>query len=451
MSVVLTDKQQDLLRRFVEGVKPADVSYGQRASARALERRGLVTITSSGESWRYEVTDAGRKWRAVSPPVPGTTNGPTPRTASKAAKNAGTLFHALVEKTVSAGGELWDAEDVGRAEAIIKSGLRIAEWPGAHVLRVNGIGRDRTLSAIERPDWMTGDVGPVVVPHRVARFHPAVREARETRDFAEAVSESQRGRALRILHAIAIAAEGRGWSVTCPITAEYQRPRPGLVSLTVRDHASYLYVRQDYDRTPHVPPKTELREAERSSWHRIPDYDHVPADRLIVTIGRGYGETVFKDTKTTRLDDKLAGLLRVVEYAAFEQEQRRLEREAEEKRRRQQWEVVREQAERDLQRHARRVAVDEQVKAWEQHRLREDFLAAAREHAESLTGGDRAAADEWLEWCLADHSSRDPWRGFRAPEPVEATPQALEPFMRGLSAYGPHGSYGWASWVTGRA
>lgn len=92
-----------------------------------------------------------------------------------------------------------------------------------------------------------------------------------------------------------------------------------------------------------------------------------------------YDATEFKDTKRTSVADKLDGILRLVEYHAFEEEQREIARKAEERRRRAAWERVRAQAEVDLQEHARRLVFDEQMASWEMHHRRAAYLEALAE------------------------------------------------------------------------
>lgn len=434
MSTALTDKQQALLTRIIAGVEAADVSYIERASARALERRGLVTISGSGDSWRCAVTEGGRKWKPPKPPVPESDK-------TEPSKGAAGPLNDLMDRVLAAGGKLIDEEEVSRAQGIITAGLRVCDMPGEHVLRAHHTNRSQVVEAVPRPDWMIVGAEPVTVPERVARFHPAVRELRETTVFTEKVTASARGRAARILHALATEADRRGWTVECPITSGYQRPCPGVMRISVQGHSRNLYVKEEADRTPHIPSKTEIERHERYPHYRVEKYDHSPSGRLVISVASSYryDATDFKDTKTTSLSDKLDGILRLIEYHAFEQEQRELERKAEAERERAAWERVRAQAEIDLQQHARRLAFDEQAAAWEQHRRREAYLAALSERVERLEGDERAAAREWLDWCRKDHAARDPWaQPIAAPKPVEATPDALQPFMRGLSPYGVH-------------
>lgn len=47
-------------------------------------------------------------------------------------------------------------------------------------------------------------------------------------------------------------------------------------------------------------------------------------------------------------------------------------------------------------------------------------------------------------WCRADHATRDPWaQPVAMAQPVEVTPEALKPFMGGLSPHGPGLSFRW--------
>jgi hypothetical protein len=52
---------------------------------------------------------------------------------------------------------------------------------------------------------------PIIVPEKVSRYHAAARRVRESRERHE-VSRALLPRATRIIHAIAIEDERRGWS-----------------------------------------------------------------------------------------------------------------------------------------------------------------------------------------------------------------------------------------------
>ncbi|MFI6870307.1 hypothetical protein [Nocardia sp. NPDC050406] len=64
----LNQKQVDVLEWILdECPEGVFTGYEHRATARALETRGLVTISGKGRTWAAAITDAGRKWLAAPP------------------------------------------------------------------------------------------------------------------------------------------------------------------------------------------------------------------------------------------------------------------------------------------------------------------------------------------------------------------------------------------------
>jgi hypothetical protein len=93
----LTESQLVVLR-WIANDGPAGVmdGYSHRISAAALRRRGLVTITGRGPTWRARVTAAGREYlkRAASP------DPPIPRQVNRS------VTQQLVDDVIAAGGAL---------------------------------------------------------------------------------------------------------------------------------------------------------------------------------------------------------------------------------------------------------------------------------------------------------------------------------------------------------
>lgn len=209
----LTEQQVSILRWIDDGC-PADdePSISRRISAAALRRRGLVSISGRGRSWSARLTADGRNYlKAVEGPDP-----PIPRQPSVS------VTQQLVDQVVAAGGTL----RVPRKRWSDRSGVdyahraRLAERhrkvPVGKRLAVKPNGDELEICLLDAPELTNASaLTPVPVPSRVASYHETARCFRDHRDRHE-VSRALLGRATRIVHAMAVEAERRGWEATAP-------------------------------------------------------------------------------------------------------------------------------------------------------------------------------------------------------------------------------------------
>jgi hypothetical protein len=214
-----------------------------------------------------------------------------------------------------------------------------------------------------------------------------------------------------------------------------------VVSIEGHDHE--LHVSEDDDKVDHESTAKELRHFERWGYPRIPKYDKVPSGRLRISIdgGAAVRQSVFSDTKTIDLVDRLPVILQELELRAAASEEQRLESERAAAERRRHWQQVRERAIVALREHTRAAVLADQAKQWQQHQAIGKYIAAMQQRVASLAGNEQVAAQEWLTWAKAHHAQTDPLKASLAiPADPDPTPEAIKPFMRGLSPYGPASS-----------
>lgn len=432
-----------------------DSSY--KTTAVALRNRRLVTVTKRRGQWRAEATDAGRHfaehdaypdghWAAPSAPSRASATTPAVRPPSAAAPATPRRVvtglrpvDQMMRDLADAGGSL-EVDDSTHFRSLVASANRYGKVPDGKILRLRWTSsRKAVVELVDQPAWMTATLEPIPIPATLAKPHPAIAtlKADPTRlTFRMGV----RGRALRLLNAIAQECERRGHQIQPNRMNQRSREHVGqlVVSIQGQDH-SLQVVEQD-DRVPHVPTARELRDQERSSWVKIPTHDHVPSSRLEIKIHGGFavrGDT-FADTKTLQLDDRLPTLIQELELRAEEAERGRLEREAEADRKREQWEQAREQAVLDLTEHHRGTVLIDQAERWANAQQVAAYLDALRSRVQRLTGEARTDAETWLAWATTFAETVDPVARLIAmpPDPTP-TPEDLKPFMRGLSPYGP--------------
>jgi hypothetical protein len=337
------------------------------------------------------------------------------------------------------------AEDVrARWRRLLYAAVNGSTIPAGMALRHTGRDRGDLVvwlePAVAEPSGEAATEVPM--PDRVRNPHPfigALRSAKADSDgWIDTTRESDiarvrihrtsRDRAVRILHAIALEALRRGHGLTAP-TRDVQGLR-----ILVGSFAAELVVIEETDREPHTPTKAELSQAARSPWFRVPEWDRVPSGRLVLRDRVGsYSTTLASDRKRWKLEDRLNKVFDTIEEYARQAEERRLEAEAQELERRRLWKTAMANARVAFVEHRRREHLLAQLEDWELAERLERFIAAV-----DAAGGRRAETTEWIEWGKGHARRLDPVRrGVSGPEISEPNPGDLQPFMGGLSPYGP--------------
>ena len=312
------------------------------------------------------------------------------------------------------------------------------------------------VTRVEQPDAPKGSVlatsppapekPKIPVPASLRKPHPVVAELRDSQRDLD-LTASVRSRAFRVLHALAQAAEQRGYRVepTKRQHDSYGRSWYGSDHLVINTGEVRAGVRivQLTDRTPHVLTAKEVREAE-DRWARTPPkYDHTPNAYLRVELDRSWGSSRYSWSEGPRgpIDRKLPAVLEEIEGRHERAKERRLQAEAERLERERQWHLAHDRAKVLLQEHHRAEVLDKQADDWRHaHQLRE-YVKAMREKAAAIgSDEERAATLEWAEWANGFAEQLDPLNGTMAmPAEIEPKPDTLRPFMGGWSPYGPRG------------
>ena len=137
---------------------------------------------------------------------------------------------------------------------------------------------------VDLPDWLTLQPDPIPVAGSLtAHAHPAVRAIRAERSLLP-FKQPTRSRALRLLDALARAAEQKGYTVEGALRGGERSSDGAVLMFRLMEHSYRVRMVEVMERVPHVPTKAELRDAERHSWVRIPTHDPVPSGRLQVEI-----------------------------------------------------------------------------------------------------------------------------------------------------------------------
>ena len=463
----LSSHQVDLLRWIGDGCPPPAPGGGgvaYRISAAALHRRGLVRVTGRGPAWNASLAPKGREYLDQ-------VDGDDPPDARQANHS---VTQQLVDDVIAAGGscrfpqQRWHA----RGSVDFERRARLAEVygkvPAEKRLVVRRVSNDEIEVVLEEaPGYVSGrlEVTPVRVPTRVGRYHAAARWFRERTERHE-VSRSQLARATRLIHAIAMEADRRGWQPGSPVPSRNGYGRQTWTAtkdghLRVSAGAEHFWFRLKEEgvhmRGPWEDDVRRYRGTSADSWwHRdrpIPRgaYDaagngklqiELHTDRAWIAHGR---QRHWSDRASWTLEERIPDLFRElaerVEEGRRHDEEKRIanqgaaeeaRRVAEERQRR--WQIAMERARDALIESDRAMALQRQAEAWHTATLLRRYCDAVQANY-----GDRAETVDWLRWARSYITTIDPLREPpRTPDPPDPTPEALAPHLpKGFSANGP--------------
>lgn len=429
----LNERQVEVLRWISDGCPDGRwTNSSYKTTTAALEWRGLVTVSKRGGTWSASVLPAGSEYlatgnypaghrlhrvrvpRRLPPSIANRKEPPTRKVAGPVQLKP---THQLVKDMVDAAGLLErDLTDDDRSYTHLVSIINrrqmapddkqviLNDWvkPGYVVLRFSDVKRD----------WQSGPL-----PERLSKLHPLVAELR-TDSRLEHLSASLRPRAFRLLHALVGEAEARGHTVRVykrPNGYVYGTPTGGLVGCLLFEVGGIkcaISISEPQDRVPHVTTEREMAKAKRESWYRIPTHDYVKSGRLHMTVATDSGyqtKMSWGDRAKLVLESRLCDVLPLFErWAAVHAERKeaeRLRQIADQERRGREDELARDA----YMQHALGERLVADLSAWELARRLRDYLAKQRcRVAEMPVDDERAAAEQWLEWCDRYVAKLDP-------------------------------------------
>ena len=432
----LTQVQTEVLQWVADGCPDGVFSgYAHRVSARALAGMSLLTVTGRGATWRATLTDDGAKRlaRVAEAAAP-----------SPAAAEADRLLRMLIDAGAAVEAEVprRDGNEVMRAA--MDSPIR----PKGTQLRLYAANwlEDFTSAALVRyvPDEV--EEQPVAVPERVAKLHPVAAAFKQSK---ENVSAEHLPRAARIVHAVAVEAERRGYAVTLPSAHKKEsryvgraETHTGAVAIETGEVFACLTVRELPPNKGAARPYSEAWDPSKQEYvlRKNKAFEPTGVIEIEITVGvHGPQQTRFRDGKRRSLDEQLPSLLRQIEIQHREDEAARNAQERQKRLRRERWEAAMAQARLDIQEHHRATILDDQVQRWQRARAYEDYIhALAARTAELHDPAQRAGAEAWIEWATRYVHSVDPANDtIGMPQPVKHTDADLAPFLHGWNPYGP--------------
>jgi hypothetical protein len=308
----------------------------------------------------------------------------------------------LVKDILDAGGILEVDTTDGKTSYRSLVGIinrRVMAPDGQEVIMVRGKSYHHIVFRLSSvSNWQTEQPADVVAAERIGRWHPAVASLRSDKRL-DNIDKDLRGKAFRLLHALAREAEARGHSVRVPRQnyrgyAQENTKLTGDLIFTVGDIDCSLDISQPNDRVDHTPTQEEVKRHKKYDWPPR-RYDYVPSNRLrmaVDTTSRFSSKESWTETKTLSLQSRLPDVMMTFErWAVIDGEGNEAERCAEIERR------EREARENELAREAYiRHALGERLKAdlneWELAARLRHYLAEMSTRVEQIAATDDHAA-----------------------------------------------------------
>ena len=462
----LNERQIEVLRWIADGC-PSGIwaanDFTYKVSSNVLANRGLADVDRRRGKWSATVTNAGRYYleHLAYPPIvetEGDADGPhEPRKRASRASFSQPQAPALrpvaksdqlVSDVIAAGGRLEVTSKDGQPNygLLVQHAIRRGAVPAGKLLKLEGGGGwgKAVVTLTDAPDWMTADQEPVEIAETLRRPHPAIARLREDRDRL-GLRPALRARALRVLDALAKAAEGRGFCVlSAPNGNDYASYGRNKSVLTFErlSHEFGIEVGEVLKKVPHVPAQMELDRADRESWYRIPRNDDVATGKLKFSIDRGvtYRQSSWIDDDAAAMKLRLAEMLQELGLRVDDAEAKRSAREREEQVRHRRWEEAMKRAKERLQEANRAETLVRQLDDWQTATALVGYLDAMSALVAAMPDdGTRSEAESWLSWATKYAAQLNPLSGKIAmPADVNGTPDNLKPFLDGWSPYGPH-------------
>jgi hypothetical protein len=258
------------------------------------------------------------------------------------------------------------------------------------------------------------------------------------RAFAElgrlAVTADAMDRALRILQAIATECAARGW------TLDPLRPTDhhGLRINTSERAFALTLTEELVDRE--VPDDDQMQAA-KYAWQRIPlKVAKVGSGRLTLQLEEPYARKSWSDRRRWTLDDKLGAAFTEMERRVVEAAEQRLRREDDLLRRQQAWDAAVPVAQQAYVVDLNRQRLFDQVAEHARAQALRDYARALQTIADSRDGSDDAAAiHRWARWAANEADRTDPLNdveNLHYEEPDDLQPANYDRFMpKGMSAH----------------
>lgn len=181
--------------------------------------------------------------------------------------------------------------------------------------------------------------------------------------------------------------------------------------LYASEAAIEIKISEGFDKVPHIPTATELRESRLYSWRKIPEFDAVHSGELKLSITNANYLGVrlnWSDGKKQRLEHIIESFAEGVAAAGAAMKARRLEREEQARLSEiRAQEAARQRRVEEIQR-VRLFVAKKQAGKFEEAQALRAYMAVVIERSSSLPIEERQGVDAWIEWLKQTIEDLDP-------------------------------------------
>ena len=449
-----------------EGVM-TDTTY--KVAAYALERRSLVKVKKR-RPWNAIITEKGRKLLAGEQPESDSqatsaaddslpaSSASAPSKAKKAAATPKPIVkpktksatELMMEKLETEGSIEFDSSESGKYRQLANVAKRKKLFPDDMELVIDkSWHKPCSITLQRRPEWQLEELEPIEVPATVRSSHSVVARLKEQRPERQGMDTPRWNWTLRIVQALAIECDKRGYKIEATPTPNinphrryYDDPHKGQIKISIGEDSAELDFRQLRKTIPKI--LTPAEERRRTNGQYVATEESVKTDWIAIKLSGLDGEfwkTDWAETDELRADTFLPRLLQEIELRAARAVERRALKKQREDEEQQRWQNVHDQAVAQLNEKHRADVLYDQAKRYQRAELLADYIAAMKVKARTMAEADAAAAEKWIYWAESHMLSINPLRNeLRMPSNPKPDAEAIKPFMQGWSPYGPQRS-----------
>lgn len=402
---LLNEKQLAVLRWVGEG-RPKGVyehGFDHRVTARALERRGLLSVQGHGRSWRASLTDEGRYYLEHGSYPPSEDSDATE------VKLATTSLHAfeptykpvddLLDRLESEGGvlrfdALSDAERIGYVRAVRQ--LRFSGVLGPQrLLKVTGTRRGPLVIELIQSSTQAEMPPQIPMPAEADRNRPEIQALIEHASHLR-VNETTRPRAWALVQGISEECVRRGWTLSVD-------KAPSFLIAVGED--SYRCVLSEERVKRDIYTDQALAER-RYEWQRVsPTRMEVWSGRLKLELNPGYNSRWWADRQRWTLVSKLPEFFDIIEEWSHAAQDKREKLGAYHAKQVKEWEEAIPQAREAYLLKLNADRARQQAEQWKRAAQLRSYSQAIRHQAEEFDEQAQEHALEWATW-IDEHADR---------------------------------------------
>ncbi|MEC5193455.1 MULTISPECIES: hypothetical protein [unclassified Arthrobacter] len=468
-----TERQLEVLHWIADGCPAGTLTDPKyKVSAYALERRNLVRVKRRKNPWLAEITDAGSQLlasggaasmtaaepatstsnafqtRAEAPELSIPSNQPVQVPVRARAVPAQSATQKMMDRLVVERVLEFTNAETGRYRQLVTVARRKKLFPDDMELVVNSNwNKPCTVELRRRPEWQLVTLAPVDVPAVIRTPHGVVAKLKQLRTDRLGMDAPRWNWTLRIVQGLVMEAERLGYGVAAVPVAKpdyygrvsREERNNGHLKVGIGEDEVHLLFSQATERVPHLLTASELRR--QAHGYSVPTEEVAKTDFLSIRLSGlepPFWQSEWTENDTTRADSLLPRIIQEIELRAARAVEVRLEGQRRDDEKRRQWEGAREQAIRRLNEMHRASALLDQAERFQRVQLLGDYIAALRIHIDSMNPLDAGAATDWLRWAQTHARTISPLLGeIRMPDDPEPTADAIKPYMKGWSPYGP--------------